>query len=168
VTGFLQATNIIKILEEIIMHLNSIGKSTARVKPKRVGRGGGSGIGKTGGRGHKGQKSRAGGAVMSGFEGGQMPLHRRLPKVGFSSRVSACKGEIRVGDLERLKDKTITLEVLKERGLVTRRTRRVKVIAGGKPLTVPINIRGIAVTGGALRVIESAGGQVLEASAPRD
>jgi large subunit ribosomal protein L15 len=131
----------------------------ARSKAKRVGRGIGSGLGKTGGRGHKGAKSRAGGGRKSGFEGGQMPLQRRLPKFGFTSRKGMFNDEVRLDTLERLGEAEVTLEVLKQAGLVHSRARRVKVIASGE-LRSAVKISGLVPTRGARAAIEAAGGSV--------
>lgn len=127
--------------------------------PKRVGRGAASGHGKTAGRGHKGQKSRTGGSIARGFEGGQMPLHRRLPKFGFASRTALFNAEIRVGALGALDSETIDLETLKAAKLVARRVRRVKIIAGGN-LDKAVVVKDLNVTRGARTVIEAAGGKI--------
>ncbi len=129
--------------------------------PKRVGRGIGSTNGKTAGRGHKGQKSRAGGYHKVGFEGGQMPLQRRLPKVGFSSRVSRIKAEIRLHELANLNADIIDLETLKAARLINKNIKHVKIILSGK-LEKPITIKGLMSTKGAKNAIESAGGKVEE------
>ncbi len=126
---------------------------------KRVGRGTASGIGKTGGRGHKGQKSRPGGGPARGFEGGQMPLHRRLPKFGFSSRKGRYNAELKVEKLELLNEDTVDLEMLKAAKLVARRAQRVKIIAGGK-LERAIVVKNLKVTRGARAAIEAAGGKI--------
>lgn len=128
-------------------------------KPKRVGRGAASGQGKTGGRGHKGQKARTGGGTARGFEGGQMPLHRRLPKFGFTSRRGRFSAELKVGKLAQLIEDTVDLEVLKAAKLIARRAQRVKVIAGGK-LERAIVVKDVYVTRGARAAIEAAGGKV--------
>jgi large subunit ribosomal protein L15 len=128
-------------------------------KAKRVGRGAASGDGKTGGRGHKGQKSRAGGGSARGFEGGQMPLHRRLPKFGFISRKGRFNDEVRIDKLALLNEDTVDLEMLKAAKLVARRARRVKVIAGGK-LERAIVVKDVYATRGARAAIEAAGGRV--------
>ena len=126
---------------------------------KRAGRGVGSTIGKTGGRGHKGQKSRAGGYHKVGFEGGQMPLQRRLPKVGFSSRISRITAEIRLHELENLDVEIIDIEALKSARLINKNIQRVKIILSGK-IEKSLNTRGLMVTKGAKNAIESAGGKV--------
>lgn len=144
------------------MRLNTIKPHEGAKSPrKRPGRGAGSGIGKTAGRGHKGQKARSGGFHKVGFEGGQMPLQRRLPKIGFRSRKSAGTDEIRLHELAGLETDTIDFAVLKAAGLVSRNTRRVKVIATGK-LEKAVTVKGIAVTKGARAAIEAAGGKVIE------
>jgi large subunit ribosomal protein L15 len=145
------------------MHLNDLHPGeNARKDAKRVGRGGGSGVGKTGGRGHKGQRSRSGGHSVIGFEGGQMPLQRRLPKFGFVSRKARFSGEVRVGDLGFLDADTIDLAALKAAKIVARRVKRAKIIAAGK-LEKAVVVKGIAVTPGARKAIEAAGGKVEDA-----
>jgi large subunit ribosomal protein L15 len=144
------------------MRLNSI-QPTAGAKRdrKRVGRGIGSGLGKTCGRGHKGQKSRAGGYHKVGFEGGQMPLQRRLPKIGFHSMVGRYTTEIRLGELQKLSDEVIDLGVLKEAGLISKSIKRAKIILSGN-LERAVTVRGLGVTKGARAAIESAGGKIEE------
>jgi len=115
--------------------LNSISDSKSRSNRKRVGRGTGSGVGKTAGRGHKGQKSRSGGNVRPGFEGGQMPLQMRVPKFGFSSRISRSTENINVKKLEKVKK--IDIENLKKLGLIKKSTKKVKVFGEGKLLSKP-------------------------------
>ncbi len=142
------------------MKLNSIQPADgAKQSRKRVGRGIGSGLGKTGGRGHKGQKSRSGGFHKSGFEGGQMPLQRRLPKVGFNSAVNRFTRELRLYQINQLDLETIDLDALKNAGLVPRSTRRVKVINTGE-LTRAVTLKGIEASAGAAKAIEAAGGKV--------
>ncbi|MEN8177327.1 MAG: 50S ribosomal protein L15 [Pseudomonadota bacterium] len=142
------------------MNLNSI-KPTAGSKSdaKRVGRGIGSGLGKTCGRGHKGQKSRSGGFHKVGFEGGQMPLQRRLPKVGFSSRVGRTTAEIRLSELSKLSEDVVDLAVLMSANLVNRSVTRAKVFASGQ-LDRAVTVKGLKVTKGARAAIEAAGGKV--------
>jgi len=140
------------------MHLNDLHPSR-RARAKRVGRGIGSGLGKTCGRGHKGQKSRSGGFHKLGFEGGQMPLQRRLPKVGFRSRKSRESDEIRTGELNRLSAETIDLTALREAGLVGRMVRQVKVVLSGD-VTKAVRLKGLPATKGARAAIEAAGGSV--------
>ena len=145
------------------MRLNTLkpaaGSKTAR---KRLGRGIGSGLGKTCGRGHKGQYARAGGYHKVGFEGGQMPLQRRLPKFGFRSRTARFADEVRLGDLARLHADIIDLDALKTAGLVDRRARTVKVIVQkiNRDLKKPVNVRGLSVTRGARAAILAAGGTI--------
>ncbi|MCW5661428.1 MAG: 50S ribosomal protein L15 [Burkholderiaceae bacterium] len=142
------------------MRLNSIKPAEGSKKARRrVGRGMGSGLGKTAGRGHKGQKSRAGGFHKVGFEGGQMPLQRRLPKRGFKSRLLALSAEITLGELERLGKDEVDLLTLKAAGLVRERVKTVKVIKSGE-LKRKVSLKGIGVTVGARAAIEAAGGKV--------
>jgi len=142
------------------MQLNSIKPAAgAKHAKRRVGRGIGSGIGKTAGRGHKGQKSRAGGYHKVGFEGGQMPLQRRLPKRGFKSTTLRFNAEIRLTDLERLAVTEIDVLTLKQAGLVPELVRTIKVIAAGT-LTKKITLTGVLATAGAKAAIEAAGGTV--------
>jgi len=142
------------------MRLNSIKPGEGSKKEaRRVGRGIGSGLGKTCGRGHKGQKSRAGGFHKVGFEGGQMPLQRRLPKRGFKSRTLRFNAEIRLSDLERLPVAEIDVLTLKQAGLVPELVRAVKVFASGK-LTKKVTLTGIGATAGAKAAIEALGGSV--------
>lgn len=131
----------------------------SRPEAKRVGRGIGSGFGKTCGRGHKGQKSRKGGFHKVGFEGGQMPLQRRLPKVGFRSRTAASHAEVRLHELAKVAGDTVDLAALLEAGVIGRSIKRVKIIASGE-LARPLKVRGVLVTKGARAAIESAGGKV--------
>ena len=131
----------------------------AKKRGKRVGRGIGSGSGKTGGRGHKGQRSRSGVRLPAGFEGGQMPLHRRLPKFGFVSRKARFNDEVRLDVIDALRTDTVDLALLKERRIVGRRARRVKVIATGA-LERAVTVRGMAVSAGARAAIEAAGGTI--------
>ena len=142
------------------MHLNELHPAEgARKAGKRLCRGAGSGVGKTGGRGHKGQRSRSGGHSVVGFEGGQMPLQRRLPKFGFTSRKSRFNGEVRVGDLAMIDAEVIDMGVLKAAKIVAKRVKRAKIIAAGK-LDKAVVVKGIAVTPGARAAIEAAGGKV--------
>lgn len=142
------------------MFLNTISAGEgSRKKAKRVGRGIGSTLGKTCGRGHKGQKSRSGGFHKVGFEGGQMPLQRRLPKVGFTSRVKKYSAEVRLHELDQLKEEVIDLDVLKKANLVPAFARNVKVIKSGD-ISKPIALKGLKVTAGAKVSIEAAGGKV--------
>ena len=144
------------------MNLNTLkpafGEKTSR---KRIGRGMGSGMGKTSGRGHKGQKSRSGGFTKIGFEGGQMPLQRRLPKVGFSSRISIVTSQVTLGQLDKLSEKDINIDVLKKHNLVTKNILRVKVMLSGE-INRSINLVGIKATKGAKAAIVAAKGTVSE------
>ena len=128
---------------------------------KRRGRGVGSGLGKTGGRGVKGQRARAGGYHKVGFEGGQMPLQRRLPKIGFVSPSKGLTVELRVHELKGFAGKTADLQSLQAAGLVSKRAERCRVIASGK-LEVAVTVSGLTVTPGARKIIEAAGGKVSE------
>jgi large subunit ribosomal protein L15 len=144
------------------MNLNDLTPAPGEKKAaKRVGRGIGSGLGKTCGRGHKGQKSRSGGFHKRGFEGGQMPLQRRLPKVGFTSRKSLTAAEVRLDVLANIEADVIDLLALKTAGAVSQTAQRVKVINSGE-LTKAVTVKGLAVTAGAKAVIESAGGKIEE------
>jgi len=144
------------------MQLNTLtpaeGEKSSR---KRVGRGIGSGFGKTCGRGHKGQKSRSGGYSKIGFEGGQMPLQRRLPKVGFSSRVSIITSQVTLSEIDKLEESDIDISVLKNNNLITKNILRVKVILSGE-INRPVNLKGIKATKGARSAIEAAKGSVVE------
>ncbi|SFV86919.1 LSU ribosomal protein L15p (L27Ae) [hydrothermal vent metagenome] len=145
-----------------IMQLNTLSPAEGEKKSrKRVGRGIGSGFGKTCGRGHKGQKARSGGFSKVGFEGGQMPLQRRLPKVGFSSRVSIVTSQVTLSELDKLEEKEITVEVLKQHNLVTKNIKRVKVMLSGE-INRAITLIGIKATKGAKVAIEAAKGSVSE------
>ncbi len=131
----------------------------SRPDKKRLGRGIGSGLGKTGGRGHKGQKSRAGGFHKVGFEGGQMPLQRRLPKVGFRSRKAMVTGEIRLDELAKPGTEVVDLEALYTANVLPRTVLRAKVILSGK-ITKAVTIKGLGATKGARAAIAAAGGKV--------
>lgn len=142
------------------MYLNTVQPSPgSRKKAKRVGRGIGSTLGKTAGRGHKGQKARAGGFHKVGFEGGQMPLQRRLPKVGFTSRSKKFSAEVRLNELNALTKDVIDLAVLIEANIVPVYTKSVKVIKSGEILKA-VTLKGINATVGAKSSIEAAGGKV--------
>ena len=144
------------------MRLNSLG-SAAGSKPdaKRRGRGIGSGLGKTGGRGVKGQKSRSGGSVKPGFEGGQMPIQRRVPKFGFTSQKSLVRQEVRLSELAKVSAEVIDLDALKAAGVIRRSTKYVKVILSGE-IAKPVTLKGVPATKGAKQAIEAAGGKVEE------
>jgi large subunit ribosomal protein L15 len=144
------------------MELNNLKPGTgAKHARKRVGRGIGSGLGKTAGRGHKGQKSRAGGFHKVGFEGGQMPLQRRLPKRGFVSLTAARNVEVRLSELESMPVEDVDLLTLKQAGVVPGAALSAKVILSGK-LTRKINLKGVGATKGAKAAIEAVGGSVAE------
>jgi len=144
------------------MRLNTL-KPQAGSKPaaKRVGRGIGCGSGKTCGRGHKGQKSRKGGYHKVGFEGGQMPLQRRLPKIGFSSRLSAVTAEIRLQEIAKVDAEVVDLDALLAANLISKNIRRAKIIDSGK-IEKAVSVKGLGLTKGARAAIEAAGGKVLE------
>lgn len=142
------------------MHLNTLQPAPGSKKDaKRVGRGIGCGTGKTCGRGHKGQKSRSGGFSKVGFEGGQMPLQRRLPKVGFASRSAKLSAEVRLDELAKIDADVIDLDVLIKTNIVSARTQKAKVIASGK-ISKAVQLKGIKVTPGARKAIEAAGGKI--------
>jgi large subunit ribosomal protein L15 len=142
------------------MQLNTIKPASgAKHAKRRVGRGIGSGLGKTAGRGHKGQKSRAGGYHKVGFEGGQMPLQRRLPKRGFKSALLKYNAEITWGELQLLDAAEVDLLTLKQVGLVPQRAKNVKVIKSGE-LSKKVVLKGIGATAGAKAIIEAAGGSL--------
>ena len=144
------------------MQLNTLSPAEGEKKSrKRVGRGIGSGFGKTCGRGHKGQKSRSGGFSKVGFEGGQMPLQRRLPKVGFSSRVSIITSQVTLSEIDKLEETEITVDVLKTHNLITKNIKRVKVMLSGE-ITRAVTLTGIKATKGARSAIEAAKGPVSE------
>ncbi len=144
------------------MFLNTIQPAEgATHASRRVGRGIGSGLGKTGGRGHKGQKSRSGGFHKVGFEGGQMPLQRRLPKRGFKSLTAAQNAEVRLGELNLVAVDEIDVLALKQAGLISANASNVKVIASGE-ITKAVVLKGIKATKGAKAAIEAAGGKVEE------
>tara|TARA_Y100000385_G_scaffold172918_1_gene179008 strand:- start:9 stop:515 length:507 start_codon:yes stop_codon:yes gene_type:complete len=146
-----------------IMKLNSLSNEGTAQNRKRVGRGMGSGTGKTAGRGHKGQKSRTGGGVRAGFEGGQMPLQMRLPKFGFSSRKNNYLKEVNVKNIDGLD--LVTIETLKENKIISKAVKKVKIF-GTFDLTSKLNVEGIKVTKGAKESIEKAGGNVADIIAP--
>ena len=142
------------------MRLNDMKPAAgAKRARKRRGRGAASGLGKTGGRGHKGQRSRAGGGVRRGFEGGQMPLQRRLPKFGFSSRKSLLREDVRVVALEGLADVAVTLPSLRAAGVIRKNVKYVKLFGEGR-LSRVYTVQGIPVTKGARAAIEASGGRI--------
>ncbi|KZZ40522.1 MAG: 50S ribosomal protein L15 [Saccharospirillaceae bacterium] len=142
------------------MRLNELSPAPGS-KPvaKRVGRGIGSGLGKTGGRGHKGQKSRSGGKVAPGFEGGQMPIHRRLPKFGFTSRKAQYVAEIRLNELALVEGDVVDLAALKAADVIGEKIKEARVILSGEVKTA-VTVKGLKVTKGAKAAIEAAGGKV--------
>ena len=143
------------------MNLNTlkpaVGEKTSR---KRVGRGIGSGMGKTCGRGYNGQKSRSGGFTKIGFEGGQMPLQRRLPKVGFTSRISRVTSQVTLSQLDKLSESDINIDVLKRHNLINKNILRVKVVLSGE-ISRAVNLIGIRATKGAKAAIEASKGTVI-------
>lgn len=144
------------------MRLNTLRPAPgSRRAAKRVGRGIGSGVGKTAGRGHKGQKSRSGGTVAPGFEGGQMPLQKRLPKYGFTSRIARTTAQVRLGELNKVTGNVIDLQALKDADVIRDDVRRVRVFLSGE-LGRAVTLKGIAASKGARQAIERAGGAVEE------
>ena len=144
------------------MRLNTLKPQTgSKPAAKRVGRGIGCGSGKTCGRGHKGQKSRKGGYHKVGFEGGQMPLQRRLPKVGFNSRLSSVTAEIRLQELAKIDAEVVDLDALLAANLISKNIKRAKIIDSGK-IEKAVSVKGLGLTKGARAAIEAAGGKVLE------
>ena len=142
------------------MELNTLAPAPgAKSSKKRVGRGIGSGLGKTGGRGHKGQKSRSGGSVKPGFEGGQMPIQRRLPKFGFTSRKAMVTAEVYLAEIAKVDGDTVELATLKAAGLVRKNVLHAKVIKSGE-LSRAVTVKGLKVTKGAREAIEAAGGKI--------
>ncbi|WP_063668575.1 50S ribosomal protein L15 [Aliivibrio fischeri] len=144
------------------MRLNTLSPAAgSNPSKKRVGRGIGSGLGKTGGRGHKGQKSRSGGKVRAGFEGGQMPLKQRLPKFGFTSRKSLVTAEVRLSELAKVEGNVIDLNSLKAANVITKNIEFAKVVLSGEIATA-VTVKGLRVTKGAKAAIEAAGGKIEE------
>jgi ribosomal protein L15, bacterial/organelle len=142
------------------MRLNGLSPvAGSRPAKKRVGRGIGSGLGKTAGRGHKGLKARSGGSVKPGFEGGQMPLQRRLPKFGFTSRKSLVRDEIRLAELNKVEGDEITMDSLRAARLIGENTLHVKIILAGE-IQRAVTVKGLKITKGAQAAIEAAGGKV--------
>lgn len=145
-----------------IMRLNNLRPNEGHRKAaKRVGRGIGSGLGKTCGRGHKGQKSRSGGSVRPGFEGGQMPLQKRLPKYGFTSRIGRVSDQIRLEELNKVEGDIIDITTLKAAGLLGQQIIQAKVFLQGE-ISRPVTIKGLRVSKGARVAIEAAGGKIEE------
>ncbi len=148
------------------MELNTLSPAAGSHKAKkRVGRGIGSGSGKTSGSGHKGQKSRSGGTVRPGFEGGQMPLQMRLPKYGFSSRIGRVSAEIRSSELNKVDTGVVTIDTLRKANLIRADIKRAKVMLSGD-VTKAVTLQGIGVTKGARAAIEAAGGKIIDMEAP--
>jgi len=142
------------------MHLNDLSPAPgSKTDARRVGRGIGSGLGKTAGRGHKGLKARSGGSVKPGFEGGQMPLQRRLPKFGFTSHKAPLSAEVRLHELGLVEGDLVTLETLKAADIIKNATQYVKVILSGE-INRPVTVKGLKATKGARAAIEAAGGKV--------
>lgn len=142
------------------MKLNTLKPAAgSRGRVKRVGRGIGSTLGKTGGRGHKGQKSRSGGKVQKGFEGGQMPIQRRLPKVGFKSRIGRLSAEVRLSELNKVEGDVVDLSTLKAAGVIAQQSVQAKIFASGE-VSRAFSVSGVAVSKGAREAITAAGGKV--------
>lgn len=142
------------------MRLNTLAPAPGhKSAKKRVGRGIGSGLGKTAGRGHKGLKSRSGGKVKPGFEGGQMPMQKRLPKYGFKSRIGMVTAEIRLAELNKVEGDVVDMEALRKASLINANIKRAKVFLSGE-LKKGVTVKGLAVTKGARAAIEAAGGKV--------
>lgn len=144
------------------MRLNTISPAPGHITPRtRVGRGIGSGKGKTAGRGHKGQKARKSGPVRPGFEGGQMPLQKRLPKFGFTSRVGRTTAKVRLGELAKVEGNVIDLDALKKANIINHNMLRARIFLSGE-LKKAVTVKGVAVSAGAKAAIEAAGGKVEE------
>ncbi|HIP75655.1 MAG TPA: 50S ribosomal protein L15 [Psychromonas hadalis] len=144
------------------MKLNTLSPAAgSKPSAKRVGRGIGSGYGKTCGRGHKGLKSRSGGKVRPGFEGGQMPLKQRLPKFGFTSRKSLLSCEVRLNEIAKVEGDVVTIETLKQAGLLVNTVKYSKVVLSGE-ISRSVTVKGLRVTKGARAAIEAAGGKIEE------
>ena len=142
------------------MRLNNLKPADGHRKAaRRVGRGIGSGLGKTCGRGHKGQKARSGGSVRPGFEGGQMPLQKRLPKYGFTSRIGRVSDQVRVGEIAKVNGDVVDITTLKEAGLIGQHVLQAKVFLQGE-IKRAVTVKGLAVSKGAKAAIEAAGGRV--------
>ena len=141
------------------MKLNELTSISSNKSPKRVGRGPGSGVGKTSGKGHKGQKARSGGRVRPGFEGGQMPIQQRLPKFGFTSKASDYKCHIKLRDLEKINEELIDIDLLKTKKIISKKIKDVKVVNGGD-LTKAIKLKGIKTSKSVADLIIKLGGEI--------
>lgn len=141
------------------MKLNDLTSISTNKSPKRVGRGPGSGVGKTSGKGHKGQKARSGGRVRPGFEGGQMPIQQRLPKFGFTSKASDYKCHIKLRDLEKINEELIDIDLLKTKKIISKKIKDVKVVNGGE-LTKAIKLKGIKTSKSVADLIIKLGGEI--------
>ena len=141
------------------MKLNQLTSISSNKSPKRVGRGPGSGVGKTSGKGHKGQKARSGGRVRPGFEGGQMPIQQRLPKFGFTSKASDHKCHIKLRDLEKINEELIDIDLLKTKKIISKKIKDVKVVNGGE-LTKAIKLKGIKTSKSVADLIIKLGGEI--------
>ena len=141
------------------MKLNELTPISSNKSRKRVGRGAGSGTGKTSGKGHKGQKARSGGKVRPGFEGGQMPIQQRLPKFGFTSKVSEYKCHIKLRDLEKFNEELIDIDLLKSKKIISKNIKDVKVVNGGE-LTKAIKLKGIKTSKSVADLIIKLGGEI--------
>ena len=141
------------------MKLNELTSISSNKSPKKVGRGPGSGVGKTSGKGHKGQKARSGGRVRPGFEGGQMPIQQRLPKFGFTSKASEYKCHIKLRDLEKINEELIDIELLKTKKIISKKIKDVKVVNGGE-LTKAIKLKGIKTSKSVADLIIKLGGEI--------
>ena len=141
------------------MKLNELTSISSNKSPKRVGRGPGSGVGKTSGKGHKGQKARSGGRVRPGFEGGQMPIQQRLPKFGFTSKAYEYKCHIKLRDLEKINEELIDIELLKTKKIISKKIKDVKVVNGGE-LTKAIKLKGIKTSKSVADLIIKLGGEI--------
>ena len=141
------------------MKLNELNPNLKNKPIKRVGRGAGSGLGKTSGKGHKGQKARSGGRVRPGFEGGQMPIQQRLPKFGFTSKASDYKCHIKLRDLEKINEELIDIELLKTKKIISKKIKDVKVVNGGE-LTKAIKLKGIKTSKSVADLIIKLGGEI--------
>ena len=146
------------------MKLNELTSISSNKSPKRVGRGPGSGVGKTSGKGHKGQKARSGGRVRPGFEGGQMPIQQRLPKFGFTSKASDYKCHIKLRDLEKINEELIDIELLKTKKIISKKIKDVKVkdvkVVNGGELTKAIKLKGIKTSKSVADLIIKLGGEI--------